>query len=488
MEIITQLLFAFVMLGQPDQAVLVSSHQVFQRDAEDQANIVVALPEETVAGDRVKIRVSDATDVILADEALRVPEGDERGVNFGPLDVGGPYAIELSINGQIVASYTDLYVGDIWILAGQSNMQGVPEADGNGPTPAGVSMMWFSGYDWAPASQPLHRMDQAGMSAYYHEFKPFVLERFIPMLENPPAGGLLPGVNCGMYFAEELKRRTGVPIGLIPCAVGGTLLSEWWPENETEGKPSLYAIMLRKVRAAGGRVRGMLWYQGESDAIMNMQEDYAERFEIFVDTARMDFKDPNLPILTTQLSRFTVDEPTQEAKWSILRQAQLDCAAKLPGVEMVSMVEATLWDPIHIDTPSQAKLGKQFAWLAEPLVNPQIEPRHGIALERVYFIDGDHKTIAVEYANVTGALSAWGPPTGFSVREHGTGRMLNKIYATEFDPEAPHRILLQCEGVDPENHRLAYAYGLNTYVNIHDKKGMAIPGFGPLEIQVMEAE
>ena len=34
------------------------------------------------------------------------------------IPVGGPYSLE--INGAL---YTDIYVGDLWVLAGQSNME-----------------------------------------------------------------------------------------------------------------------------------------------------------------------------------------------------------------------------------------------------------------------------------------------------------------------------------------------------------------------------
>ena len=35
---------------------------------------------------------------------------------------------------------------------------------------------------------------------------------------------------------------------------------------EGQGGDSLYGGMLRRFELAGGRVKGVLWYQGESDA------------------------------------------------------------------------------------------------------------------------------------------------------------------------------------------------------------------------------
>lgn len=55
-------------------------------------------------------------------------------------------------------------------------------------------------------------------------------------------------------------------MGLIPTALGGTNLNdEWQPGGE------LYTFMVAQTKAAmaaapGAKLRGMVWFQGESDA------------------------------------------------------------------------------------------------------------------------------------------------------------------------------------------------------------------------------
>ena len=51
------------------------------------------------------------------------------------------------------------------------------------------------------------------------------------------------------------------------AAHGGTSMEQWDPAKKGEGGNSLYGSMLRQVKLAGGKVKGVLWYQGESDAI-----------------------------------------------------------------------------------------------------------------------------------------------------------------------------------------------------------------------------
>lgn len=488
MRAIVELVLSFVMLGQPQQAELVCSHQVFQRDAHNEAWMIIALPEAIEADTAIRLALLDVAENTIADEEVTWPGGDARGLRFGPLGMGGPYTVELHCKGHESVRYEDLYVGDLWVLAGQSNMQGVPLPDGTGPQPEAVCTMRYGGYDWAQARQPLHVLDAEGLEQYRANFGDTLFTPVQPGFapDAPPAWG--GGVCSGVYFADALLSKTHVPIGLIPCAVGGSQLREWSPDAFHNGDPSLYTIMMRKVEAAGGHVRGMLWYQGESDALINAQNDYGERFEHFVNCVREDFDNPSLPILTVQLSRFNIDLPDMGLRWSILRQAQLDCAERLEGVDVVSMVEATHSDAIHIDIPSQARLGRNFAWLAEPWVNPELEPRRAIALDRVYFMDETFQTIAIEYKNVTGKLIADGVPTGFSVHDSVTHRDLNRIFSTHFDPEVPNRVVLRCEGYNPSFHRLAYAFGNDYYVNIHDENKMSVPGFGPLMVEIVPAQ
>ena len=87
----------------------------------------------------------------------------------------------------------------------------------------------------------------------------------IPAL-NPFQPGKVCGVGPGLVFAAELQRRqlevSDRPpperIGLVPCAIGGSSLSDW----DREGP--LYRAMVDRTAAAlqgGGTLRCMLWYQ-----------------------------------------------------------------------------------------------------------------------------------------------------------------------------------------------------------------------------------
>lgn len=106
------------------------------------------------------------------------------------------------------------------------------------------------------------------------------------------------GVGPGMVFARAVLATTGSPIGLVPCAVGGTAIREW------EKGEKLYEQMVRRARSAqsnGGRIRALLWYQGESDTTHHAASIYKTNMEKLIADVRSDLGLPELPIL--QVSR-----------------------------------------------------------------------------------------------------------------------------------------------------------------------------------------
>src|SRR6185369_122026 len=84
------------------------------------------------------------------------------------------------------------------------------------------------------------------------------------------------GVGPGLSFAETLVARDAqVRIGLIPCAVGGTRIDLWqkgaklYDEAVRRGKVAL--VTTAPVKA---RIRGVLWLQGEADAVPERIAEY----------------------------------------------------------------------------------------------------------------------------------------------------------------------------------------------------------------------
>lgn len=191
---------------------------------------------------------------------------------------------------------------------------------------------------WEEAREPLHK----GISNNCPD-----------AIDTRPAG-----IGPGMPFSNSVLRRDPAfgEIGLVPCAVGGTRLSQW-----SRGT-CLYNRLLTRVGAAvrdGGVLRGMLWYQGESDADSDDPEvfgTYGQRVEQFFTDLRTDLKSPSLPIIQVGLASGGANNVT---KREIVRNAQLNTS--LPNVRCVDAAGLPLRDPLHLDTPSQIRLGSMLA-------------------------------------------------------------------------------------------------------------------------------
>lgn len=244
---------------------------------------------------------------------------------------------------KAISNHQQVALKNIFILAGQSNMAGrgglVVKNSATGaqiwngvvppqcrPNPSVVRLN--AKLEWVEAQEPLHAdIDVAGVN----------------------------GVGPGMAFADAvLARDPGFgPIGLVPCAIGGTNISQW------EKGSVLYRRMVRRARAsvadgAGGSIRAVLWYQGESDTIVKKDaESYGRRLEKLLQDIRMDLMSPMLPIIQVALA-------SGGRYIDIVREAQF--GTDLLNVRTIDAMGLALGpDNLHLTTESQVRLGQKMA-------------------------------------------------------------------------------------------------------------------------------
>jgi hypothetical protein len=119
------------------------------------------------------------------------------------------------------------------------------------------------------------------------------------------------------------------------------------------------------VECAGGRVRGVLWYQGESDADAVNGPTYAERFIRAVGAWRAALHAPELPVITVQLNRYyTPSTESLDLGWSLVREAQRQAPRMLPGVYVVPALDLPLGDLIHTSATGNMLLAERMANVA----------------------------------------------------------------------------------------------------------------------------
>ncbi|XP_016454071.2 putative carbohydrate esterase At4g34215 [Nicotiana tabacum] len=227
-------------------------------------------------------------------------------------------------------------VKNIFILSGQSNMSGRGGVF-NHTSPAGMVNLTWDGVV-PPECQPNPSIVRLSAELIWVEAKE-------PLHKDIDVNKTC-GVGPGMSFANTLLKRDqniGV-IGLVPCAIGGTNITQWARGG------CLYNEMIRRTKAAlqgGGTIRGMLWYQGESDTVdLEDATLYKGRLKKFFKHVREDLQLPTLPIVQVALA--TAPGPYME----VVRKGQL--GLKLPNLRCVDAKGLPVGpDFLHLTTPAQ---------------------------------------------------------------------------------------------------------------------------------------
>jgi hypothetical protein len=150
--------------------------------------------------------------------------------------------------------------------------------------------------------------------------------------------------------------RPDATIGLVPAAFGGSALDEWQP-----GQPH-YVNAVKRAREAmkHGRLVGILWHQGESDADPAKTATYAARFAKMIAQLRADLDAAEVPVIVGELGRFRPEHAGMNAVLATLPKSVPHCAF----VSADGLVDQG--DKLHFDTPSYREFGRRYAaaWLA----------------------------------------------------------------------------------------------------------------------------
>ncbi len=224
---------------------------------------------------------------------------------------------------------------DLFLLIGQSNMAGRGEI----LVPDSLSGVYSLDKEnnWVTAKDPLH-------------------------FDKKYAG-----VGPGLMFAKEIRKVfPDYRIGLIPCAVGGTSISKWMPGacDEATGKYP-YDDMIARLKTAlkQGRLRGILWHQGEGDYAGGNYKRYETRFDSLLYNISKDtgIDLNNIPIIIGELGYFLENKHNGNEGGKI-NEVLHRIAYTYSNIYCVSSKGLTdKGDKLHFDTPSANELGRRYA-------------------------------------------------------------------------------------------------------------------------------
>ena len=455
---------------------------VLQRDSKTNASAAVITGQSSVPG-TIEARVTNTPtnkaakpSVVRGFNWIAVGKATPAGFQavLKGLPAGGPYNISLRINGKDGKSHgevtvKDVLVGDVWIAAGQSNMQGCGRF-GDRDTPHPVVRAFYMDDHWDIAEDPIHQLEIAVDS--FHNGG----NRKTTPNANPN------GVGPAVTFAKHMHQYTEVPQGILACAHGGTSMEQWSPKQKDKGGASLYGASLRRFHKNGGKIAGIIWYQGESDSWGTAAENYTDNMKELIAAYRKDFSSPALPFVLVQLSRHVVDNPNNPG-WNSIQDQQRRLPDVIKHVSTVPAIDLSLDDGIHVSGPSNITLGRRLAEAMQTLCGGKGAMKPPITVKAIKagpspsmpgLID-----ITVEYDNVEGELtSGISRPVGFTVYENGPIAVAYDIRVS--GKTATIRTALNSTNI--ENKSLSYGWGTNPVCNIVDSAGRSVPVFGPLSL------
>ncbi len=395
-------------------------------------------------------------------------------VKLRNIPVGGPFEVALTIGEESVC-IGGIRVGDVWLLAGQSNMEGRGRIEGAPHPHPRVRARFMVGH-WGISREPIPFPQESSDSV--HCAQPLALAA-IRRLRRQARTGVGPGV----FFGREMVRRSGgIPQGLIGVAHGGTAMSQWDPSLKRLGGRSLYGSMLRALRETGQPISGVLWYQGESDANPTCVPHYTRRMRRLVAALRHDLRQPRLPFLMVQIGKvFGTGWAAgwDVASWNQIQEQQRLLENDIPRLACVASVDLAMDDAIHVGSAGFSRLGARLARLADGLVygHRKEPPAPSLkSIRRIHRKDATHFAWEVRFRNIVGGLRARGLPCGFALLDE-KGHDTQLVFQTRL---AGDRAIVEADINQDYGFRLKYGHGAAPQANLTDGRDMPIPVLGPL--------
>lgn len=350
-------------------------------------------------------------------------------VKLSPMTPGGPWP--MTVRGQNEIVLKDVFVGEVWLCSGQSNMVmplnkiyvGTRTRGGEAAAAkaADPELRFFT----VPVTGSARPLDD--VSARWLACDPKTAADFSAV---------------AYFFGRDLRATQKVPVGLIVASRGGSPIETWMsprilakPEYKSivgamtarlndyartpteahwraSGKPfapgEYYNGMIAPLRRFA--IGGALWYQGESN--VGRAKLYESELPDLIADWREAWNVGAFPFLVVQLAPFNKLDgpPAASSAWAEFREAQERITRTTPGTALV--VTTDLADG-NIHPADKGPVGDRLARAARAIAYGESVAYRGPELDKVERRDAD---LLIHFRNVGDGLTVKdGELTGFAV-------------------------------------------------------------------------
>jgi sialate O-acetylesterase len=425
---------------------------------------------------------------------------------LGQMLAGGPY--EMVVRGSNEIRFTDVLVGEVWMCAGQSNME------------RSVALEWDGEKEVVTTTYPTIRLFKTGQAL---AGKPREEMRGSWTVAEPAQTQEFSAL--GFYFGRHLRNELDVPIGLIQCTWDGSSLYAWSPRATIEEvwKPkhierveqdlvesasamevyrqsfNLWVEAAADAEAKGEAlpappemprdwrydqgtlcrlwngmvapwvpygIRGVIWHQGEADA--NRSVFSLGLFPALIRGWRAAWGQGDFPFLFVQLNNFLSETSgEQHSRWAEFREEQARGLSE-PNTAMV--VTLDIGDPHNIHPKNKKEVAKRLALAALGSVYGKEAPVSGPRYREMKIEEESIIRVYFDHAESGLGIRGEGPIRGFEVA--GQDRQF-KPAAAKIEGE---EVLVRSPEV-PLPVAVRYGWADNPDVNLYNKKGLPAAPF-----------
>jgi sialate O-acetylesterase len=365
-----------------------SSHMVIQRD------MPIHVWGEAAPGEKITVDLHGSTATATTDNLNRWS------VYLPAQTAGGPFT--LTIRGANTVTLDDILIGDIWFASGQSNME-MPLA--GFPNNAVIK---DSEKEIAAANYPQIRMLRVEKDAADYPLEDVRAANGWSQC-TPETANSFSAV--AYFFARSVQQKEKVAIGLIDSTWGGTPAEAWtsldalgadaalmpvfafradrmdreateqrldlsdnaakaqgkpatpdrdWHPSQVSWRPAaLYNAMVAPFTPLP--IRGVIWYQGESNSRLAMAPLYNRLFSTMIQDWRNQWHQGNFPFLYVQISAYA---STPRENWGLLRDAQ---RRTLSVTDTGMAVTIDVGNEHNVHPADKQTVGERLALLARKL-------------------------------------------------------------------------------------------------------------------------
>lgn len=352
---------------------LYTDNMVLQRDTP------LSIHGTADAGEQVTVRIDRQQWITKT-----TPDG-KWSVKLSPLKAGGPYTLTVSTPKKTL-KYANVLVGEVWLCSGQSNMEfmlnqsttgkkDIPQAADEQLRLYDMKARWRTNAVQWDASV----LDSLNHLQYYEDTR---WETSTP--DNAACFSAI-----AYYFGRMLRDSLNVPVGLICNAIGGSPTESWvdrntleyqfpailkdWTHNDfiqdwVRGRAALNVKLSKEkyqrhpyepcyLYESGIRpleqypVKGVIWYQGESNA--HNREAHEKLFKLLIGSWRKNWANEELPFYYVQLS--SIARPS----WPWFRDSQRRMMDEIPHTGMA--VSSDYGDSLDVHPRNKRPIGERLA-------------------------------------------------------------------------------------------------------------------------------